>query len=39
LGTILRQISNCLSGRLQLHRNRRKHDCSEQWQIDVGLFF
>ena len=38
-GTSLRQSSSHLSGRLQLHHDRRKHDCSEQCQIGVGLFF
>jgi hypothetical protein len=39
LGTTLRQSSSHLRGRLQLHRDRRKCDCSEQWQINVDLFF
>jgi len=38
-GMSLRRSSSRLSGRLQLHHGRRKHNCSEQWQINVGLFF
>jgi hypothetical protein len=39
LGMTLRQSSSRLSGRFQLHNDQRKRDYSEQWQIDVGLFF
>jgi hypothetical protein len=31
VGKTLRQSSSDLSGRLQLHRDQRKHDYSEQW--------